>query len=73
MLHVGGCIVVTREFLRAIANELRKYRVENDAFNLSAHLKLPSRDNPLAAAAAVHLSRTENSLVNPVDGQPTHD
>lgn len=66
-------VIVTRDFLRRLAAELRKYKVENEAFNLTAHLKLPSRDNPLAAAAAVHLSRTEKSSVNPVDGQPTHD
>lgn len=66
-------VIVTRDFLRALAAELRKYRMEHEPFNLTGHLKIPSRDNPLAAAAAVHLSRTEKSGVTPVDGDPTHD
>lgn len=65
-------VAVTRDFLRAVACEMRRLTVESEAFNLINWISQPSRQNPLAAAAAVHLSRadkkTEKSLVNPVDG-----
>ena len=65
-------VAVTRDFLRAVAMEIRKLRVEAEAFDLVRHLSQASRINPLAAAAAVHLSRSEKSGVAPVDTTPDH-
>ena len=59
-------IAVTRDFLRAVLTHIRT--VENrpcsqceelKTFDLEAHLSHPSRINPLAAAAAIHLVKGE--------------
>ncbi len=70
-------VAVTRDFLRALATEFRRLSLETEAFDLVEWMSQPSRKNPLASAAAVHLSRnlqkTEKSGVNPVDGSEHHD
>lgn len=61
-------IVVTRSFMLAVANEMRRLTLEAEGFDIVRWLSAPSRINPLAATAAFYLTHPENNLVNPVDG-----
>lgn len=61
-------IVVTRSFMIAVANEMRRLTVEDKGFDLTGWLSAPSRINPLAATAAYYFTHPEKSAVNPVDG-----
>jgi hypothetical protein len=64
-------VAVPREVLRLAVAEIRSLRVQDRVFDLVGHLSHPSRDNPLAAAAAIHLLRAAQnaeSSVAPVDG-----
>jgi len=60
-------IVVTRDFMLAVATEMRRLNADGKGFDLVRWLSAPSRINPLAATAAYYFTNPEKSSVNPVD------